>query len=44
MDGWDKNVMIKIIRIVLKEMNRVMDGEKGQKGKDCSATSVQSVA
>jgi hypothetical protein len=36
-DGWDENVMIKMTRIVLIEMNWVMGGEKRQKGKDCTA-------
>jgi hypothetical protein len=37
-DGWDDNVMIKMTRIALVEMNWIMGGEKRQKGKDCTAT------
>jgi hypothetical protein len=37
-DGWDENVMMKMMLIVLVEMNWVMGGEKPQKGKDCAAT------
>jgi hypothetical protein len=36
--SWDEYVMIKPTWIALVEMNWVMDGEKGQKRKDHSAT------